>query len=277
LMYLTARVPNFAHATIATLASYITLTVYLQGLNPYLAAPLAFAFVGTLLLMLYWIVIRTLISHGATIISLTIATLAIELMIYSCINIYADNLTRIYKYFSRYFVLREADFTLMGLPGIFTVSITLTIAAVISLHLLLTRTRFGIAMRATVEDPALATVLGVNTDLINAVSWFIAGGLCGLAGALFPLWFQMSPMIGITLIITVMAGSILGGLSSIYGSLLGGFVVGLTEILLTGYLAEMIGPQIIAYKLLIPLFIMIIVLLFFPSGLIGFIERLRTR
>jgi branched-chain amino acid transport system permease protein len=73
-----------------------------------------------------------------------------------------------------------------------------------------------------------------------------------------------------------MAGSILGGLTSIYGALIGGFVMGLTEVLVTSVLVEIAGSSIIAYKLLIPLAVMVIVLMKEPNGISGLIERLQA-
>ncbi len=273
LTYLTAKIPNFAHGTLAGIGVYIAFTVArILKLNAYLALPIAFLIVGIVELALYITVIGTLKRMGATFISLTIATIALEIIISASINIYADYISRATGVFSRAFLMRKEDFNLFGLPGALIVSSILVATLITTLHLMLTRTKFGIAMRATVENPALAEMMGINTEKVTAISWFLTGGLAGLAGALLPLWFQGYPEIGNQLIVSVFASSVLGGLSSIYGAMIGGYIVGLTEVLGTKMLASLIGAWITAYRLLIPLTVLSIVLLIAPRGISGIIE-----
>jgi branched-chain amino acid transport system permease protein len=222
-------------------------------------------------------VIRPLLGRRATIVQLAVVTVAIEMILFGFINIYADFLTQSYKYFSRFFVLRMADFSLAGLPGIFWISIMSCAVFIVTFHLILTKTKFGIGLRATVENSSLAAVLGVNVDNTRAISWFLTGSTCGVVGCLLPLWLQVYPTMGVTLIISVMAGSILGGLSSIYGAMIGGFIIGLTEMLGTSFLMQIFGTWVSSYKLLIPLGVMVVILMKTPDGISGLMERYRAR
>ena len=270
LTYLTTKVPNFAHGTYAAVEAYITLTAVRvwQG-NPYHYLPLALLVGGLGALAQYVIVLRPLMRKGAKIVGLMITTLAIEFILLAIINIYADYLTMAFKIQSRYFLFTYYDIRIAGQRGLLIVAPTLVATTVALLYLALTRTKFGIAMRAAIESSSLASVVGINVDLVYAVSWFIAGGLGGLSGALLPLWFPGNPDMGARHIVSTFAASIVGGLFSIYGAVLGGFLIGMAEILGTSYLASWLGAWVIPYRPLVPLIAIVITLLLAPSGLVG--------
>jgi branched-chain amino acid transport system permease protein len=124
-------------------------------------------------------------------------------------------------------------------------------------------------MRAVVENPELASVMGINTSLVLSTSWFLAGGFAAAAGVLLPLWFMCGPQTGSSTLLSIFAASVVGGLSSIYGSALGGYLVGLTEILATNYLAQNVGGWVISYRSAIPLLAIVVTLLIAPTGLAG--------
>ncbi len=142
---------------------------------------------------------------------------------------------------------------------------------------MLTRTQFGIAMRATVENAPLAAVVGINIKMVSIVSWVITGGLAGLAGTFLPLWFQSGPGSGGMLSTSIFASSVVGGLSNIYGAMLGGYVISLLEVWGSYLLMRQVGLWIGAYRMLIPLTLMSVILLFEPGGLASIIDKLRTR
>ncbi|MCD6236234.1 MAG: branched-chain amino acid ABC transporter permease, partial [Thaumarchaeota archaeon] len=202
---------------------------------------------------------------------------AYDMILYSVINILADSLNQVYKVTTKLFILESLDFEVMGLRGLFIVAPVSAIIMVTALYLLLNKTKFGIGMRAAIENPSLASVVGINVNLTYAFSWFISGGLAGVAGALMPLWLMCNPDVGVRLIVSVFAASIVGGLSSIYGAFIGGLVIGLAEILGTGYLSLSIGTWVIPYRPVIPLLIMAITLLFAPQGLTGLKSKLSRR
>jgi branched-chain amino acid transport system permease protein len=278
LTYLTSRIPNFAQGTFASVGIYVTFTVTkIWGLNVYLAVPVGFTLNALIATLIYKGILRTLKKHGASLVSLMISTLAIELLILAGINIYADIIQTKLWIISRTFLLKYLDFSYMGLPGIFIVLTIFVLSLTVVLYLFLNRTKFGIAMRATVEDPDLASLLGVNVDLVSTVSWFLTGGLAGIAGCLIPLWFQSDPNTGSMLTVSIFASSVLGGLSSIYGAILGGYIIGLTEVMGNSVLTRLLGGWAAYYRLLIPLTILCLTLLKAPRGLVGLIEDIQTR
>lgn len=277
LTYLTAKIPNFAHGTYAGIGIYVTFTITkILNLSPYIGLPISFVLGGITSIIIYMLVISVVTRMGGGTIVLTISTLAIQIFLTAIIYIYAYWLRVKYKTYTMNFILKQNDFKFAGLPGIFFVSLGLCLFTVITLHYFLTRTKTGIAMRATSEDPELSSVLGIDTNRIQILSWFMTGGLACLAGAMLPMWFMCTPASGSAIITSIMAGSLLGGFDNIYGAIVGGFGVGLSEILLTYWLQGVLGVWVGEYRPLIPMIFLVAVLLFEPRGLQGVYERFKS-
>lgn len=270
LTYLTTKVPNFAHASFATVGVYLALVASRVWENsPYIAIPIAFVLSGAIALFLYTFILKPLIRKGSSQAIQMIATLAFDMVLIALLNITADYIVRTFHVVSREFTLRSYDGSFMGLPLVLFVAPTVIVILAVGLHLVLKKTRFGIAMRATIENPDLSGVVGINVRLVYGVSWFLGGGLAGIAGALMSLWFQGDPSLGVMLIPSIFAASIAGGFFSIYGAIAGGLLVGLTEVLGTRFLAGELGSWVIAYRPLIPLLFIVVTLLAAPRGLAG--------
>jgi branched-chain amino acid transport system permease protein len=275
LTYITAKIPNFAHGTYAGVGIYLSFTfARVLKMSPYLGFPLAFLLGGIISILIYIFVINVLTKMGGGAIVLTIATLAIQIFLTAMINIYAYWARDVFTQYSTNFLLKEDDFEWLGFPGIFPVAIGISVIAVLVLHFLLSRTKIGVAMRATSEDAELSSVLGININQIQLFSWFLTGGLACLAGAMIPMWFQSSPTTGASIITSIMAGSLLGGFESIYGAIIGGFAVGLSEVLLTYVGTSLIGTWVGEYRPLVPMIFLVAVLLIEPRGLQGAYERI---
>jgi branched-chain amino acid transport system permease protein len=86
---------------------------------------------------------------------------------------------------------------------------------------------------------------------------------------MIPLWFQSTPSSGAMMITSIMAGSLLGGFDSIYGSVVGGVIVGMSEIMLTTWGQALIGVWVGEYRPMIPMIFLVTVLLIEPNGLQG--------
>jgi branched-chain amino acid transport system permease protein len=130
------------------------------------------------------------------------------------------------------------------------------------LHLLLSRTTFGYALRAVAENPSLAQVNGVNLSRMIAATWIIAGALAAAAGVFYGLSYQLIPVMGRDLVLPIFAATIVGGIGSVYGAVLGGFIVGLAT-----NMSGLILPT--GYAPAIPFLLILIVLLVRPYGLFG--------
>ena len=158
------------------------------------------------------------------------------------------------------------------------------IVAVAALHLLLTRSRMGKAMRAVSDNPDLARISGIGIEQVVLVTWIIAGCLAAAAGILLSLDVALKPDLSFNLLLPIFAAAIVGGVGKPYGAIAGGFLVGFTETLavfnwsvllrtLRPVLPDWIEiPSKLAfvpteYKIVIPFFILVVVLVWRPTGI----------
>lgn len=269
LTYMTTKVPNFAYGSFVAIGIYASFTLYkLDGFSPYQSAPVGFLIGGISSMVMYVGVLRVLARRGSSLVSLMISTLAVDIAFIGIFGIYTDYLYYHYHLIdSKEFYQLGGDFTLLGTPGlVFAAPISLGVIAG-SIFVLLTQTKFGIAMRASVENASLARVLGIDVEKTYLVSWFLAGGLAALAGTFYTLWFPGTVHSGSDLIVEIFSASVLGGLTNIYGAALGGLIIGASEILVTDAGARVFGSGIFIYQKGIPLVIMVITLLVIPRGL----------
>ncbi len=283
LTYLTTRVPNFAHATVGLVSSVIVVWLldrfYLArgGVDPsfyVVSIVLSFIFVGLVSAAIYLGVLKPLADRGNDVINLMIATFAVDIILFSL-------LFAVLNVFPTHNLERALDAQVSGyepritIPGGYRVAastIVFPVAAVVLallFHIFLTKTKFGVAMRATIENPNLAETLGVNTKLVYLASWFISGGLAGIAGVAITMILSANPKYSALIIVSVFAGSIVGGLSGVYWGLLGGFLVGFSEKMVTKLASEITGLELTNYERMVSLILVIIVLLFAPQGLAG--------
>jgi branched-chain amino acid transport system permease protein len=266
---MTTRTFNFSHASMCTWGLFVVYSGYfLSGLSPYLFFPLAFLLGAGQGLIWYIFCNRYLLRRGADETVLMMSTLGYELLLLSFVQIFADVLTDLGAY-PRLITMSGSDFQILGMRAITVISLISAIVILATLHLYLTRTKFGLAIRATVENTSLAGVTGINAERVYLTAWILGGGLAGLGGAYIGMVSTGSPVLGWGIIVPMFAASILGGLYSIYGGIVGGYIVGLAEYVGLALLAIVVGVGILPYRPVIPLAIMVIVLMFLPEGLAG--------
>jgi neutral amino acid transport system permease protein len=134
--------------------------------------------------------------------------------------------------------------------------------------LLLGRTELGRQMRALADNRTMARIIGIPVDRVHDLTWLLAGGLAGVGGALWGIYTAVNPLTGWTSILSVFAATVLGGMTSFAGTILGAFVVSLSENLLMQWLNLQFGLDF-NFKPAVPFIIIIGVLLFRPQGLTG--------
>lgn len=133
--------------------------------------------------------------------------------------------------------------------------------AMLALQQFVTRTRYGMAMRAMSENIQVASALGINVDTVSLVTFAVASGLAGIAGVLVGLNFSaISPFMGFDMGVKAMAVIVIGGLGSIYGAMAGGMILGIAEVFSVAYLQSSLRDAF-AFGL------MILVLIIRPRGL----------
>jgi branched-chain amino acid transport system permease protein len=139
---------------------------------------------------------------------------------------------------------------------------------VAGLHTLLQYTDLGRKMRATADNPDLARISGIRTNRIKLWTWIIGAGLAGAGGVFLGLYNQLSPRMGFNILLVVFAAVILGGIGSVYGAMLGGFLIGMIN-QMTPILTDVGIPIGIEYANAIAFVIMVAVLLVRPNGIVG--------
>ncbi|MFB3888352.1 MAG: branched-chain amino acid ABC transporter permease, partial [Candidatus Bathyarchaeia archaeon] len=245
-------------------------TSKILGFNVYMGLLPGFLVGGAAALIQYIAFLKPMTKRNASITSLMVATIAYDILLIAVLNIFADYIQSAFHVESRYFMSTSLDFSIMGLRGIIVVAPIMVIGVVLGLYFLLNKTKFGIAMRATIENQPLAGTIGINTDLVYIVSWFIAGGLAGMAGSVTSLWYIGNTNVGSDFfLISIFAASVIGGIFNIYGAVIGGFMIGIVQSVVIRTLAGSVGAWIIPYQPLIPLIAMIVTLLIAPSGITG--------
>ena len=161
------------------------------------------------------------------------------------------------------------------------ITIVTAIIIVIALFWFLNRTRTGKSMRAFSDNEDLALLSGINPDKVVAVTWIIVAGLAATAGALYGLDKSFKPFIFLQLLLPIFASAIVGGLGNPIGAIAGGFVIAFSEVLITYPLKKVLKylmpenlepsglVQLLStdYKFAVSFSILIIVLLFRPTGL----------
>lgn len=149
--------------------------------------------------------------------------------------------------------------TLYGVNRLLALGVAVGVSAIF--YVFIKSTRLGKAIRAAAEDTSTAQVIGVNIRQVLAICFGLGAVLAGLAGVLFSLMFELQPSKGIELTIVAIVVVVFGGLGSITGSLIGGFLLGLV----TSFV-NFIDPSLslVAFYL-----IFIILLVFKPSGILG--------
>ena len=134
-----------------------------------------------------------------------------------------------------------------------------------TLHLLLQETKLGTAMRASSDNLDLAKVTGINTDRVMMATWIIAGLYAGLAGVMLGMSLsRVQVNIGFFLLLPMFAAVVLGGIRSVYGVILGAFVVGLA--MDVGFTLLPVGNEM---RVPIAFLVLFVVLLVKPEGLVG--------
>ncbi|MBA3448087.1 MAG: branched-chain amino acid ABC transporter permease, partial [Pseudaminobacter sp.] len=287
------RFANFAHGDIMTLGAFIAfvLTALLPGLGALVGLPTAFVVMPLAMILTAIISIQLdrsfyapLRTTGYKPITLVIASFGVMLMLQGLIRLFFGTAPRqmyvtakdIYRvpFGGKHIIVTEPQLLL----------IVFTVVSIVALHLFLTRSRTGKAMRAMSDNADLARTSGISTDHVVRTTWIIAGSLAAAGGTLLAMDVSLKPDLSFNLLLPIVAAMIVGGVGQPYGAISGGMLVGFTEtiaifnwsILLRPFkpvLPEWLEiPASIAlvpteYKIVVPFFILVAVLIWRPNGL----------
>jgi branched-chain amino acid transport system permease protein len=287
------RFAHFPHGDIMTLGAFVALilTAFAPGIGDVVGLPTAFVLMPIAMVVTAVIAVwldkafyAPLRRANVKPVVIVMASIGVMLMMQGLIRLFAGTGTRqldtgakdIYRVAvgGRDIVLTEPQLLLF----------VFTAAAVVALHLFLTRSRMGKAMRAMSDNPDLARVSGISTESVVRTTWIIAGALAAAGGTLLALDVTLKPDLSYNIILPIFAAAIVGGIGQPYGAIAGGLLVGFTETLavfnwsvllrpLQPYLPEWLEiPSKIAfvpteYKIVVPFFILVAVLIWRPTGI----------
>ena len=137
-------------------------------------------------------------------------------------------------------------------------------AVALALYLFFSRTRFGLAVRATTGDPSVAKLMGVRVNRVYVFAWVAAGALAGLGAALLgPAFGGLTPFAMTKFSLRALAGAVIGGLDSLWGAILGSLLVGVVESVVGGQFTTSGTAEIAVLVLVIG------TLVIRPRGLLG--------
>ena len=271
------RFANFSHAELLSVGAYAALVFdklfsalyppIANKLGPLLLTPaLALAILVSMVVtaatavLIDRLVFRRVREKGGEL-SMVFASFGMALVMRNLIGLVFGLHSVLYSRDISFAILVSRDPLLLVKPDqIFVLIAALLIMGL--LHLVLSRTTFGFALRAVAENPGLAQVNGVNLKRMIAATWVIAGGLAAAAGVFYGLSYQLIPVMGRDLVLPIFAATIVGGIGSVYGAVLGGFIVGLAT-----NLAVLILPA--GYTPAVPFLLILAVLIVRPHGLFG--------
>ncbi|QIF03580.1 branched-chain amino acid ABC transporter permease [Roseimicrobium sp. ORNL1] len=167
--------------------------------------------------------------------------------------------------------------TVEGLGGLYVsntqvIVLVATLLLLLALRFIVMKTKMGLAMRALSLNPTAATLMGVNNSVVISFTFGLGSALAGAGGIFYAsLYPSIEPFMGILPGLKAFVAAVLGGIGNIPGAALGGMIIGITETLVAGYSQDIGIPS--GYKDGVAFVILILILLFKPSGLLGKVER----
>lgn len=297
LIYGILRFSNFAHGDTMAFGAMVTIlaTWGLQGLGitlgplptALLALPVGIAVTALLLIGTDRVVYRFYRRQKAKPVIYVIASLGVMFIMNGLVRFIIGPDDQRFSDGERFIVSVRSFKAMTGLDEGLAIKTTqgiTVVTAVIVVALLfyfLNRTRTGKSMRAYSDNEDLALLSGINPERVVLVTWLIVAALATIAGVLYGLDKSFKPFVYFQLLLPIFAAAIVGGLGSPLGAIAGGFVIAFSEVMITyawkkvaGYaLPDALAPEGLAqllstdYKFAVSFVILLIVLLFRPTGL----------
>jgi branched-chain amino acid transport system permease protein len=256
---------NFAHGAIITLGAYIAWAVMVYWVQmPFVPALLiSIAGAGVLAFLNERIAYSTLRRRRAPSLYLMISAMGVAIALQNFL--YATIGAKLYALPP---VFAEDTMQVGGavISRLDLFAFGFSVIAIAILHLMLTRTRVGTAIRAASHDMEMVSALGVNLDVLVAVLFLVAGGLGGMAGVFMGVKYMVYPSMG-WITNKAYIGAVIGGLGSLPGAVVGGLLLGLIEALVS--VSNVGGVALSLYRDVFSFGILVVLLIVRPTGLFG--------
>lgn len=249
---------NISHGQILTLGAYLGYTFNVTlGINIYISfllSTLITTLVGWLTFKVFYKPIR---SYGS--LYLLFTSVGVSYILHGSIEAIYGVQAKSYN------VTSSKVFEINGFPIISGTEMTviiLAIASVYGLHLILTRTLTGKAIRAMASNLTLANARGIDTEKIASIAWLISSALGAMAGIFYGLIGTVYTDMGWSVILLILSAVVLGGIGSLYGVMIGAMIIGVGM-----DMSVIILPA--AYRPAVAFAMVILVLIFKPQGILG--------
>lgn len=263
MVYGIVQLINFAHGDIIMVGGYtIYLVMVVAGLPAWLAvlAPIVVcALAGVLIERIAY---HRLLTHNAERISLLITALGVSLFLQNLFMLLFKADAKNLQGMDGYIELGGLQITNTTL-----INIIVSVIMMVMLQLLVNKTKIGKAMQATSEDAGAAKLMGINTSNIILITFAVGSALAAVGAVLYCNTYpQIKPTMGNLLGLKAFVAAVLGGIGSIPGAMLGGYLLGVVEQLTKTYISTTVTDAVVFA-------ILILVLLVRPAGLMGKLRK----
>jgi branched-chain amino acid transport system permease protein len=262
LLWQTSQTINFAQGEFVMLPAFFMLAAIRAGLPFWAAIPVGFAVsVAILGFAFKRLLVDPMLRHG--VLPLAIATMALSTFLKESVKTFYSAEASPFPS-----IAQDADLHLFGVSISWQniAVLGVAIAAVVALQFLLQRTRVGRQMQAAAQNPTVARILGVPVERMILYTFLINGALVALASLLISPIYLAKFSNGETLGLAAFIAAIVGGFNQIRGAIAGGLLLGVADNLSAAYVSTQ-------YRGAIPLFLLIVIILFRPTGLLGRAEE----
>jgi len=262
MVYGILRLINFAHGDLLMFAAYVGIySVSLFAFPWYVSFPLAIVATGLVGILLDRTAYKPL--RTAPRISLLISAIGASFLLENLALVIIGGVPRAFprpELFDKVIVFMGLHIQVLTL---YTPAVTILL--LLGLLYIVHRTKVGKAMRAASKDFETTRLMGINLDRVIAVTFLLGSMLAAAGGLLWAMKYpQVNPFMGIVPGIKAFVAAVLGGIGNILGAVIGGFLLGLAEILIVALV-----PQLAQYRDAFAFIILILVLLFRPTGIMG--------
>ncbi len=256
------RFAHFAHGDLKTTGAYAALTdVWVLGISPLVAIPLAMAFASVVALSVDRLFYKPL--RDLPTIYTVIASFGVALILRSLIQVIWGTDSQVYTSgFQKPLVFLDT----FRIASRHIQIIAATVVITVFMHFFLKYSKLGRCMRAVSDDPALASVAGIKTERVISYTWIIGACLAAVAGVFVGLDTDVHTNLGWNMLLPMFAAALLGGIGKPMGAIAGGLIIGIAEEIVSypffGY--SVLSPS---YKSAVAFVIMLVLLIFRPQGL----------
>ena len=260
LIFKASGVMNLSQGDMLTLGAFLGYTFYgIMKLPFVISLILTVAIMFAFGFFLQKGIISSILARGVGVTSVMLATFAISYIIQNGARLIWGAVTLQFPS-----ILPVSTVTLFGksYQAEALLCVVVSVVAMLCIHLFLSKTKFGTAMRAASSDALAARSLGIDVALASGVTWGLSCGVAALGGMLVGPLYGVYTTLGGTISSKAFSGSVMGGMGNMYGAILGGVILGLIETFVSGYISSDL-KDLVAYAILL------IFLFIKPRGLLN--------